>query len=281
VALTLEGVTCDYAAGTPMASRALDGVSLALEPGALTVVFGPTGSGKTTLLRAAAGLLSPSPGTVQVDGLPVSGRGSPRGAVGLVFQRPEAQFFAPSIEEDCSFGPRNLGRDREEARSDAREALAAVGLDPAEFGSREPWGLSGGEARRAALAGVLAMNPRYLLLDEPTAGLDARGREAVLTAVAAARERAGVLVVTHDPDLFLPAAGDVLVLRNGRVAFSGGVGALLAALPGLAADGAVEPPEVVRAQILARERGADLRGGLELDPTAAAAVLSGALGDGA
>lgn len=264
-----------------MASRALEGVSLALEPGELAVVLGPTGSGKTTLLRAAAGLLAPTSGTVTVDDRPAAGRGSLRGAVGLVFQRPEAQFFAPSVEEDCAFGPRNLGRSTEEARADVRAALRAVRLDPDEFGSREPWGLSGGEARRAALAGVLAMRPRYLLLDEPTAGLDAAGRAAVLAAVDVVRAGAGLLVVTHDSDLFLGRADTVLILRAGRVAFSGGVAALLEELPALAAAGAAEPPEVVRAQMLARERGAMLGGRLELDPDAAAAALARAAGGGA
>jgi energy-coupling factor transport system ATP-binding protein len=259
-----------------MASQALDGVSLELSPGRLTVVLGPTGSGKTTLLRAAAGLLPLAHGTIEVDGRPVAGSGSVRGAVGLVFQRPESQFFALSVEEDCAFGPRNLGRSATEADGDAREALRAVGLDPDVFGPREPWSLSGGEARRVALAGVLAMRPRYLLLDEPTAGLDDAGRRAVLTAVEAARAAAGVLVVTHDPGSFLDCADRVLVLREGLVVFSGDVPELLAALPVLAGSGIVEPPEIPRALLMARARGARLPGSLTLDPREAAGMLSAA-----
>ena len=259
-----------------MASRALEGVSLALEPGELAVVLGPTGSGKTTLLRAAAGLLAPTSGTVTVDDRPAAGRGSPRGAVGLVFQRPEAQFFAPSVEEDCAFGPRNLGRSTEEARADVRAALRAVRLDPDEFGSREPWGLSGGEARRAALAGVLAMRPRYLLLDEPTAGLDAAGRQAVCAAVEEARTRAGVLVVTHDAESFLGTADRVLILRGGRPAFDGDVPALLRELPRLAAAEDLDPPEVPRTLMLARESGLLPPGPLTLDVESAADLLAAA-----
>jgi energy-coupling factor transport system ATP-binding protein len=276
MALRISDVACEYAFGTAMASSALDGVSLALDPGTLTVVLGPTGSGKTTLLRAAAGLIPLARGTIAADGRPVIGPDSVRGAVGLVFQRPEAQFFALSVEEDCAFGPRNLGRTPAEARSDAREALGAVGLDPDAFGPREPWSLSGGEARRAAFAGVLAMHPRYLLLDEPTAGLDAAGRAAVCAAIEVARARAGVLVVTHDPETFLDVADGVLALREGRPVFEGDVSRFLAALPALADGGLVEPPEVPRTLLLAQARGARMEGGPTLDPHVAASMLAAA-----
>ena len=278
--LTLSHVSCAYAPGTSLASVALEDVSLTLAAGELVVVLGPTGSGKTTLLRAAAGLLPIFGGTVEADGRPVTGRGAVRGTVGLVFQRPESQFFSLTVEEDCAFGPRNLGRSSAEALADARSALSAVGLDPADFGPREPWSLSGGEARRAALAGVLAMRPRYLLLDEPTAGLDADGRRAVTTAVDHARRDAGVVVVTHDPEAFLERADRVLVLREGRAVFVGDMAALLSELEGLSRSGAVQPPEVPRALMLARERGLAVTGTLTLDPLAAAAQLAAAVDSG-
>ncbi|MDO8964678.1 MAG: ABC transporter ATP-binding protein [Coriobacteriia bacterium] len=249
-------------------------MSLHLKPGELAIVLGPTGAGKTTMLRAAAGLLQPSSGSVMVDEHPVMGRGAVRGAVGLVFQRPEAQFFAPSVEEDCAFGPRNLGRSPDEAVRSVRDALSAVGLDPDTFSSREPWGLSGGEARRAAIACVLAMRPSYLLLDEPTAGLDAAGRSAVISAIAGVRQAAGVLVVTHDPDLFLSDADRVMVLRDGSAAFSGSVDAFLDALPELVAAGSAEAPEVARTQFLAQDAGVLLPGRLTLDPRRAAERLA-------
>lgn len=275
--LTLSHVSCAYAAGTSLASVALDDVSLTVAPGELVVVLGPTGSGKTTLLRAAAGLLPVVGGAVDVDGHPASGAGAVRGAVGLVFQRPESQFFSLTVEEDCAFGPRNLGRSPSEALADARAALSAVGLDPGTFGPREPWSLSGGEARRAALAGVLAMRPRYLLLDEPTAGLDADGRTAVCEAVEAARSDAGVVVVTHDPEVFLDRADRVLVLREGRGAFVGDVTELLSALEDLSRSGAVQPSEVSRTLMLARECGLPVGGALTFDPIGAAALLAAAV----
>jgi energy-coupling factor transport system ATP-binding protein len=274
VALILTDVTCDYAPRTPLSARALDAVSFVLKPGSLAVVLGPTGSGKTTLLRAAAGLVGLSSGSVEVDGRPVTGPDSVKGSVGLVFQRPESQFFALSVAEDCAFGPRNLGRTFPEAEADARQALASVGLDPDEFGPREPWSLSGGEARRAALAGVLAMRPRYLLLDEPTAGLDVAGREAVCAAISEIARTAGVLVVTHDPEIFLGMADEVLVLRAGRTVFEGDVSGLLAALPALSEPGVVEAPEVARALLLAARRSGTPMSELTLDPDRAAELLA-------
>jgi len=279
VSLTFSHVSCAYAPGTSAASVALQDVSFVLEPGELVVVLGPTGSGKTTLLRAAAGLLPIVAGAVKVDGRPVSGSGAARGSVGLVFQRPESQFFSLTVEEDCAFGPRNLGRGSSDALADAHAALSTVGLDPRSFGAREPWSLSGGEARRAALAGVLAMRPRYLLLDEPTAGLDADGRAAVSAAIEAARRDAGVMVVTHDSEIFLGHADRVLVLSEGRSAFSGDVTELLAAFDRLSSSGAVQPPEVPRTLMLARERGLPVVGALTLDPLVAAAMLARAVGD--
>ncbi|HEY5506347.1 MAG TPA: ATP-binding cassette domain-containing protein [Coriobacteriia bacterium] len=275
MALTLTSMTCDYAGGSVLASRALEDVSLCVESGGLALVLGPTGSGKTTMLRAAAGLLPLAGGSIDVDGA----RGStvPRGTVGLVFQRPEAQFFALSVEEDCAFGPRNLGRSPREAIADARDALAAVGLDPDVFGAREPWSLSGGEARRVALAGVLAMRPRYLLLDEPTAGLDAAGCKAVLDVIDRVRESTGVVVVTHDADRFIGRADSVLVLRAGRTAFLGDVPAFMEALPQLVAEGVAEAPDVPRTLLLARSLGAVLPGALTLDAHEAARRLAIAL----
>lgn len=280
MSLKITGVSAEYAAGTAMATRALCEVSLELGLGQLAVVLGPTGSGKTTLLRAASGLLELSAGCIEVDGRPVSGPGSVRGAVGLVFQRPEAQFFALSVEEDCAFGPRNLGASAEAALADARAALAEVGLDPDVFGEREPWSLSGGEARRAALAGVLAMRPRYLLMDEPTAGLDAAGRASVLDAVEGARSSAGVLIVTHDPELFLSRADHVLVLRGGEPVFDGDVPALLVELPALTAAGLLEAPEVPGAMLMAARRGLRIDVPLSLDPAVAADALARACGEG-
>ncbi len=277
MSLTLESVGYVYAPGTAFAQRALAAVSLAVAPGELVLVLGSTGSGKSTLLRIGAGLLAADEGTATLDGTAL-GRSSARGAVGLVFQDPEAQLFAETVLADVMFGPRNLGRTAAEAEILAREALSVVGLDPERFAERSPFALSGGEARRAAIAGVLAMRPRYLLLDEPTAGLDARGRASVRDVVRTARRSAGVVVVSHSAQEFLAEADRVLVLARGEAVFNGPADALIAD-PSPFAEAGLSAPEVLRFQLLARERGAD-PGPFTLDPEVAARNVRRARGCG-
>ena len=270
--LSLENIAYTYAAGTTLAQPALFGVSLAVEPGELALVLGATGSGKSTLMRLAAGLLEPSSGTATIDGGALS-RSTARGAIGLVFQDAESQLFAETLAADVAFGPRNLGVDADEVRARVADALEMVGLTPARYADRSPFTLSGGEARRGAIAGVIAMRPRYLLLDEPTAGLDARGRSAVRTAIAAARRDAGVVVVSHSAEEFLGDADHAMLLAGGTVAFAGRARALIDN-PELFASGGLEAPALLEVQRLAREGGHD-PGTFSLDPIVVAGALSG------
>ncbi|MBE0417074.1 MAG: ATP-binding cassette domain-containing protein [Coriobacteriia bacterium] len=275
MSLALTGVSYTYAAGTSFATRALVSVDVAFGPGEVVLVLGATGSGKSTLLRVAAGLLAPDAGSVTLDGRLVDGPlAVVRPGVGFVFQSPEMQLFAETVEVDVAFGPRNQGLSEDEARIEALRALAAVGLDAEEFGTRSPFSLSGGEARRAAIAGVLAMTPGYLLLDEPTAGLDLSGREAVQAIVVAARTRAGVVVVTHDAEEFLGVADRVILLSEGRVIFDGPADELVQS-PERFAEAGLRAPEILRAQMLARDAGLALPR-FALDPLAAAALIAGA-----
>jgi len=211
--LALQEVSLAYESGDQCV-RALQDATLALEPGEFILVRGVTGSGKSTLLNLMAGFLTPSEGTATIDSQPLTLK-TARGQVGFIFQDSEAQLFAETVLEDVAFGPRNFGASDEEARERAIEALQAVGLDPETFGARSPFQLSGGQARRAAIAGVLALRPRYLLADEPTSALDAAGRNAVRQLLAQATAHAGVLVVTHSPAQFAEIATSVYEIDAG------------------------------------------------------------------
>ncbi len=277
MALSLQDISFAYDAGTPMEQPALRGVSLEVERGSIALVLGPTGSGKSTLLRIAAGLLVPGSGDIHVDGEPLAGISASRsGHVGIVFQNPETQLFAETVLDDVAFGPRNQGLAEDAAREQARRALGDVGLDSATFGGRSPLALSGGEARRVALAGVLAMRPRYLLLDEPTAGLDAGGRRDVRRVLSSLRETTGLVIVTHDAEEFLGRADQALVLAAGQSAYSGAA-AELVARPSVLAEAGLRPPAVLETLVYARAHGAEIPS-LTVDPTEAAEILVRAKG---
>jgi len=269
--LTLDGVGYTYAPGTTFATPALSGVTFEVAVGELVLVLGATGSGKSTMLRMAAGLLDPQDGMAAIDSVPL-GRQSARGGVGLVFQDAESQLFADTLIDDVAFGPRNLGLSPEDAAARARDALAAVGLDPFEFGGRSPFSLSGGEARRAAIAGVLAMRPRYLLADEPTAGLDAGGRAALRRLLLDAREHSGVVVVSHTAEEFLGEADRVMVLSGGRSAWYGRADELIDD-PSPLEEAGLAAPALLEVQVRARACGLDT-GPFTLDPLVAAERLA-------
>ena len=269
--LNLTDIGYTYSADTTLAQPALSRVALAVNPGELVLVLGATGSGKSTLMRVAAGLLDPQDGTALIDGEPLT-RSTARGAVGLVFQDAESQLFAESIAIDVAFGPRNLGVPAEQIARCVSEAMALVGLPEAEYGHRSPFTLSGGEARRAAIAGVLAMRPRYLLLDEPTAGLDSRGRRSIREAIASARKDAGIVVVSHSAEEFLGEADRVLLLADGSVAFAGTARELIDAPDHFERAGLIAP-EVLRVQQLARAAGHDV-GRFSIDPLSVAQALA-------
>lgn len=275
MSLSLDDIGYTYGRVATAATKALDGVSLTVAPGELVLVLGATGSGKSTFLRVAAGLLEPDCGAVALDDEPLT-RATARGVVALVFQDAESQLFADTVIDDVAFGPTNLGASPDEAVSAAREALRSVGLDPEEFGGRSPFALSGGEARRAAIAGVIAMSPRYLLADEPTAGLDAHGRSAVRELLLDLRERAGIVVVSHSAEEFLEHADRVLVLDSGCSSWSGSASSVVNDPSPLIRAGLIAP-DVLEVMRIARERGA-YSGAFTLDAEEAARRLAEAGG---
>jgi energy-coupling factor transport system ATP-binding protein len=276
VALVLTGVGAVYGTGPHYEARALAGVSMDVSSGELVLVLGATGSGKSTLLRVASGVMAPSEGSVTIDGVAVTGPAEvdPDRRTGLVFQDPERQLFADTVREDVAFGPRNLGDPDPDAA--AVRALEQVGLSPGAFADRSPFTLSGGEARRVAIAGVLAMRPRYLLMDEPTAGLDAAGRAAVIDAIRTVRPSTGVVVVTHDAEEFLGWADRVLVLRDGVVTHAGSASSLVTDPAPFEASG-LAAPDVLAVQAAVTACGATLPP-YTLDPVIAARSLAAVLG---
>lgn len=216
LALSAQHLSHRYACGRV----ALDDLSFAVEPGACVALVGPNGAGKTTLFLRLCGVLAGKPGQATVGGLDPANaehRKKLPEVVGVVFQNPDDQLFSPSVEEDVAFGPLNMGATPDEARARVAEALNAVGLPGA--GERVPFQLSGGEKRRAALAGVLAMRPSVLLLDEPSMFLDPRGRRELMDVI---RGLPGTkLIATHDLDFVLDTCPRVLVLDAGQLVADG------------------------------------------------------------
>lgn len=216
--LELRDVTHVYAAGTPFAVDALRGVSLAVEAGEVLAIVGGTGSGKSTLVQHMNLILSPTSGSVLVDGVDAATlkKSELRRRVGLVFQFPEAALFAPTVEEDVAFAPQRMGLGEEAVRERVRESLAMLGAG--HLAERSPFSLSGGEKRRVAIAGVIAMGPEVLILDEPTAGLDPAAREDLLSLVRALRDVGiCVVLVSHDLDEVAEVANRVCVMQKGQI----------------------------------------------------------------
>lgn len=221
-----EGLTHIYGAGTPFERRALDSIDLELCEGEFVGLIGHTGSGKSTLIQHLNGLLKPSSGRVLLDGKDIWEKDSDirevRFKVGLVFQYPEYQLFEETVAKDIAFGPRNMGLTEEEIDERVREAAAFVGIDEESL-EKSPFELSGGQKRRVAIAGVIAMRPEVLILDEPTAGLDPRGRNEILGRIQEYHRatNAVVVLVTHSMEEAARYADRIIVLDDNGIHCSG------------------------------------------------------------
>ncbi len=226
--IVLEELSHVYMEGSPFESVALDKVSLTIEDGEFVGLIGHTGSGKSTLVQHLNGLLKPTSGKITVDGLDLSDKETDmrevRRRVGLVFQYPEYQLFEETVRKDIAFGPGNLGINGEELEARVRSAAAQVGLEE-ELLDKSPFELSGGQKRRVAIAGVLAMQPKVLVLDEPTAGLDPKGREELIDLMRSLNASGVTLVmVSHSMNDVARLCSRVLVMNHGRLALSGSAG---------------------------------------------------------
>lgn len=225
--ISLENVSFTYMKGTPFEKTALHGVNLQIEKGEFIAVIGHTGSGKSTLVQHLSGLLHPQVGKVSVDGVNLNAKTAEakkaRNSVGMVFQYPEHQIFAETVYDDIAFGPRNKGLESDAVDRAVKDAMAFAGLDFDTFANRSPFRLSGGQMRRVAIAGVVAMEPDYLILDEPSAGLDPRARDSIFKEVMALYRKRGiaVILVTHNMEEAARYATRLLVVADGRIILDG------------------------------------------------------------
>lgn len=251
-----------YGQGTPFEKTAVDHVSIAIDEGEFVGVIGHTGSGKSTLVQHLNGLIKPTSGAVLLDGRDIWAEPkkirSVRFEVGLCFQYPEYQLFAETVYKDIAFGPQNMGLSEDEVNSRVKSAAQFVSLKP-ELLEKSPFDLSGGEKRRAAIAGVLAMEPKVLILDEPTAGLDPKGRDVILGQIREYQKERGstVLLVSHSMEDVARVSSKVLVMNESRCAMYGTVDEVFTRSSELAGMG-LNIPQVTRIFLGLKARGYDV-----------------------
>lgn len=224
--IEVRNLTYIYDQGLPFQHTALDDVSLTVHDNVITGIIGSTGSGKSTLIQHFNALLLPSSGTVTVNGDDVAQKTTDkkllRRKVGLVFQYPETQLFGETVYQDVAFGPQKMGMNPDEIKDRVAKSLTMVGLDVAQYGERSPFQLSGGEKRKVAIAGILAIDPQILVLDEPTAGLDPASRSLLLDLVRSfAQSGKTVIMVSHDMDEIAKVCRDVIIMRKSKAIFVG------------------------------------------------------------
>ena len=264
--IKLENVSYTYMKGGPFEKKALDNVSLEVRPGEFIGVIGHTGSGKSTMIQMLNGLLKPSEGRVFIDGTDINDKGvnlrDIRFKVGLVMQYPEYQLFEETVLKDISFGPANMGLPREEVEERARFAANMVGLNDSLL-EKSPFDLSGGQKRKAAIAGVLAMEPKILILDEPTAGLDPAGRDEILFKIRDMHKRMNltVLLVSHSMEDVAKLADRILVMNGGHVEMFDTPDKVFCKSGRLQEIG-LNVPQITRVMDRLREAGIDVPGGI-------------------
>ncbi len=259
-----EKLTYTYSIGTPFEKTAVDNVDLDIEEGTLVGIIGHTGSGKSTLIQHFNGLIKPTSGKVYIDGQDIFDKSvklrDVRFKVGLVFQYPEYQIFEETVYKDIAFGPKNMGLSEEEIKDRVTSTAQLVGLD-SDLLERSPFELSGGQKRRVAIAGVMAMRPKVLILDEPTAGLDPKGREVIFDQIKEYHTRSGstVLVVSHSMEDVARFAEKILVMNHGKKFCYDTPPEVFKRADEIAEIG-LSVPQVTRIFSILRSRGVDIRG---------------------
>ena len=227
MSIKIENLTHVYMSKTPFEKKALDNVNLVIEDGEFLALIGHTGSGKSTLIQHLNGLLEPTSGRILVDDIDLTNKETKltdiRKKIGLVFQYPEYQLFEETIEKDIAFGPNNLGLSKEVVSERVKKSMEMVGLDYETYKDVSPFDLSGGQKRRVAIAGVIAMEPKVLILDEPTAGLDPKGRDDILEQIKILHEKykMTIVLVSHSMEDVGKLAEKIIVMNKGKVALMG------------------------------------------------------------
>ena len=265
MSIIVENLTHIYNKDMPFASKALDNVSLEIKDNDFVGLIGHTGSGKSTLIQHLNGILKPSSGKILINGFDITAKDlnltEIRKRVGVVFQYPEYQLFEETVEKDIAFGPRNLGLDDEEVSNRVKISMDAVGLKYDEFKDKSPFELSGGQKRRVAIAGVIAMEPEVLILDEPTAGLDPSGRDEIFNLIKQLHKEKNMTVIlsSHSMDDMAKLSKTIIVMNNGKIEFMGSPREIFKNNSSRLKDIGLDIPQVLELAIKLRERGFDVK----------------------
>ncbi len=265
MSIVVKNLTHIYNEGMPFSSKALDSISCEIKNGDFVGLIGHTGSGKSTLIQHLNGILKPSSGQIIINGFNITQPNinltEIRKRVGVVFQYPEYQLFEETIEKDIAFGPSNLGLEEQEINDRVKASMEAVGLDYEEFKDKSPFELSGGQKRRVAIAGVIAMNPEVLILDEPTAGLDPGGRDEIFDLIKKLHTQNNMTIIlsSHSMDDMAKLAQTIIVMNRGKIEFMGTPRQVFNSNIERLKEIGLDVPQVIELAIKLREEGFDIK----------------------
>ena len=265
MSVIVKNLTYIYDEGMPFASKAIDDISFEIKDNDFVWLIGHTGSGKSTLIQHLNGLLKPSSGEIIVNGFNITDKDlnltEIRKRVGIVFQYPEYQLFEETVEKDIAFGPGNLGLDEEEISKRVRKSMEAVGLDYETYKDKSPFDLSGGQKRRVAIAGVIAMNPEVLILDEPTAGLDPGGRDEIFNLIKKLHRDNNITIIlsSHSMDDMAKLAQTIIVMNHGKIEFMGTPREVFTSHAARLREIGLDVPQVLELATKLRNKGFDIR----------------------
>ena len=265
MSVIVKNLTYIYDEGMPFASKAIDDISFEIKDNDFVGLIGHTGSGKSTLIQHLNGLLKPSSGEIIVNGFNITDKDlnltEIRKRVGIVFQYPEYQLFEDTVEKDIAFGPGNLGLDEEEISKRVRKSMEAVGLDYETYKDKSPFDLSGGQKRRVAIAGVIAMNPEVLILDEPTAGLDPGGRDEIFNLIKKLHRDNNITIIlsSHSMDDMAKLAQTIIVMNHGKIEFMGTPREVFTSHAARLREIGLDVPQVLELATKLRNKGFDIR----------------------